>query len=48
MLIAAVIVVEREGIMKRFVYEMFVANVVMLLALFASGLIWVVFTALVG
>jgi len=34
--------------MKRFAYEMFVANVIMLLALFASGLIWVVWTSLVG
>ena len=34
--------------MKRFWYEMLVANVVMLGALFASGLIWIVWTSLVG
>jgi len=33
---------------KRFWYEMLVANVVMLLALIASCLIYGVFTALVG
>jgi|TARA_R110002020_G_scaffold57487_2_gene158174 hypothetical protein len=39
----------RKGIrMKRFAYEMVVANVVMVLALMASGLIWVVWTSLVG
>jgi len=34
--------------MKRFAYEMLVANVVALLALIASCLIYGVFTALVG
>ena len=34
--------------MKRFWYEMLVANVVMVLALIASCLIYVIFTGLVG
>ena len=34
--------------MKRFAYEMFVANVVMLIALVASCLVYVVWTSLVG
>ena len=34
--------------MKRFAYEMVVANVVMVLALVAVSLIYVIFTALVG
>ena len=34
--------------MKRFWYEMLVANVVMFLALIATCLVWVVWTSLVG
>ena len=34
--------------MKRFAYEMFVANVVMFAALVVVSLVYVVFTALVG
>ena len=34
--------------MKRFAYEMLVANAVMLAALFASCLIWTLWTSLVG
>ena len=34
--------------MKRFWYEMLVANVVMVLALIASCLVYVIFTGLVG
>jgi hypothetical protein len=34
--------------MKRFAYEMLVANVVMFLALVASGILWVLWTSLVG
>ena len=32
----------------RFIYEMLVANVVMLLALFASCLIWTLWTSLIS
>jgi len=34
--------------MKRFWYEMLVANVIMAIALVASGAIWIVWTAIVG